>query len=404
MKTILTFCIFIFASINLTVSGQILSEKIEIGEKLTISSKTLNEVRQILIHLPKEYNYSDKKYPVLYVLDGEFFFYQAISAVNFLSECSYIYNNPVPEMIVVGIVNVDRNRDYTPTYAPNQLGSLYYPTSGKAEKFLDFLEKELIPEIDNAYRTQPFKTLAGWSFGGLFTIYTFTNKPELFSAYLAISPSLWWDEDMYVSKFDSIFENYEFLSTKLTITCGTLEGGNIGRSVRDGFVPLMRKKIPDNYQFNFVEIPDEGHSFVPYKAFYDGLISVFSDFPIPFEKVSEGYKSITKYFSEISDNYGYNIKVSEWAYMNLINNLNGKDNHSEAMEIARRYQSDYPNSPWASLLIGSTFEDMGNYEQAKENYELAIKMEKSKPEPDSERIITFILTKELLNEKINKDK
>ncbi len=404
MKTSVTIFLILFTSIRLTLFGQISSEKIVIGEELTFFSKVLNEDRKILVRLPQDYVYSDKRYPVLYVLDGEFFYHQANGAVNFLSECSYIYNNPVPEMIIVGIVNVDRNRDYTPTYAPNQLGSLYYPTSGKADKFLNFLEKELIPVIDKEYRTQPFRALTGWSFGGLFTIYTYVNKPELFSAYLAISPSLWWDEDMYVSKFDSIFENYEFLSTKLTITCGTLEGGNIGRSVRDGFVRLMREKIPDNYQFNFVEIPDEGHSFVPYKAFYDGLISVFSDFPMPFEKVNEGYKSITEYFYDLSDRYGYNIKVSEWAYMSLINNLIGKDNHSGAMEIAGKYQSDYPTSPWAITLIGSTYENIGDYEKAQENYELAIKMEKSKPEPDSERIITFTLMIDLLNEKINKEK
>ena len=404
MKTILTFCIFIFASINLTISGQILSEKIEIGEKLTISSKTLNEVRQILVRLPKDYTYSDKKYPVLYVLDGEFFFHQANSVVNFLSECSYIYNNPIPEMIVVANVNVDRNRDYTPTYAPNQRGNLYYPTSGKADKFLDFLEIELIPEIDNNYRTQPFRTLAGWSFGGLFTIYTFANKPELFSAYLAISPSLWWDEDMYVSKFDSIFKNHQFSNKKLTITCGTLEGGDIGRSVRDGFVPKIRKRIPDDFQFSFVEIPDEGHTFVPYKALYDGLASVFSDFPMPFERVNQGYDSISKYFSELSEKYGYEIKVSEWAYMNLINNLNGKDKHTEAMGIAKQYQSDYPNSPWAILLIGRTFEHMGDFDMAKENYELAIITEKSKPEPDSERIISYTIRLNLLIEKQKENK
>ena len=183
MKTYITIFILIF--IQLRLSGQIPSEIIVIGERITISSKILNEDRQILVRLPQDYEYSAKKFPVLYVLDGEFFFYQAIGAVQFLSECSYIYNNPIPEMIIVAIINIDRNRDYTPTYAPNQLGSLYYPTSGKADKFLEFLEKELIPEIDIRYRTQSFRALAGWSFGGLFTVHTFINNPELFSAYLA---------------------------------------------------------------------------------------------------------------------------------------------------------------------------------------------------------------------------
>jgi predicted alpha/beta superfamily hydrolase len=398
MKTIVT--IFVLICLQLRLSGQIPSKKIIIGEKITISSEILNEDRQILIHLPKDYEYSDKKFPVLYVLDGEFFFYQAIGAVQFLSECSYIYNNPIPEMIIVAVINVDRNRDYTPTFAPNQLGRLYYPTSGKADIFLEFVERELIPVIDRKYRSQPFRTLAGWSFGGLFTVHTFALKPRLFSAYLAISPSLWWDKDLYVSKYDSIFANFKYPPKKFTITCGTLEGGDIGRSVRDGFVHIMKNRIPDGYQFNFVEIPDQGHSFVPYKAFYDGLVSVFSDYPMPFKKVNEGYESITKYFSELSKKYGYEIKVSEWAYMNLINDLNGKDKHKEALDIANLYQIDYPQSAWAILFIGETFEHMNNYTKAKEYYELAIKTEKAKPTPDSERIVTFTIKLNLLKEKL----
>jgi hypothetical protein len=398
MKTIRAILIVTITFIGFILNGQIHSEKIEIGDRLMISSKILNEDRQILIRLPRDYHNSDKRYPVLYVLDGEFFFYQAISAVDFLSECSYIYNNPMPEMIVAGIVNVDRNRDYTPTYAPNQLGSLYYPTSGKADLFLKFFEKELIPEIDNKYRTQPFRALAGWSFGGLFTIHAYTNKPELFSAYLAISPSLWWDKDLYVSKFDSIYKNFQFRDKKLTITWGSLEGGNIGRTVKNGFVPIMEKMIPEKYLFNFVVIPDEDHSFVPYKAFYDGLISVFSDYPLPFEKISKGYESIAKYYTELSERYGYKIKISEWAYMNLIRDLNSKKRYTEALEMAKQYQHDYPESPWAVSLKGNTSEKMGDYKKAKEYYELAITIEKSKPQPDSERIITFTNQLNLLSE------
>jgi predicted alpha/beta superfamily hydrolase len=76
-------------------------------------------------------------------------------------------------MIIIGIINVDRNRDYTPTYAPNQKGGLEFPTSGKAEKFLEYLKSELFPYIESNYKTQPYRILAGWSLGGLFTVYTF---------------------------------------------------------------------------------------------------------------------------------------------------------------------------------------------------------------------------------------
>jgi len=203
---------------------------------------------------------------------------------------------------------------------------------------------------------------------------------------------------------EKVWSSTEALSPKqLPKSLFIIGGGSIGRSVKDGFVPLMKKKMPNDYQFNYVEIPDEGHSFVPYKAFYEGLISVFSDYPMPFEKINKGMESIKKYFSELSRKYDYKIKVSEWAYMNLINNLNGKDKHTEAMEVAKQYQSDYPQSSWGILFIGRTYEHMGNYIKAKEKYEQAIFVEKSKPEPDSERIISFTYRLNLLQDKLNKD-
>jgi len=377
-------------------------EKIIIGEKIVIHSDILNEDRTILIRFPKDYEESKAKYPVLYVLDGEFFFQQAIGAVNFLSDCGYIYNNPIPQMIVVGIVNVDRNRDYTPTYAPEQLENLRYPTSGKADKFTRFLSSELIPYIDSKYNAQPYRILAGWSFGGLFTVHTFFENPDLFSAYLAISPSLWWDKDMYVARTDSILSNHKVLSKKLTVTTGTLEGGSIGRSVRDGFVPIMKEKLDPGFPFNFIEIPDEGHSLVPYKAIYEGLISLFSDWRMPFEKISEGLQAVESFYKSLSEKYGYEIKMTEWAYMNLINSLIGEQKFNEALKITKQYVMDYPKSSWTQLYLGRVYECLNDYDSAKNYYQKAIEFEKSNPEPDSERIVTFTINLDDIEKKIKK--
>lgn len=75
-----------------------------------------------------------------------------------------------------------------------------FPTSGQADRFLDFLEKELIPHIDRNYRTYPHRIIAGWSFGGLLATHALIHRPEIFDAYLAISPSLWWDEELLLAE------------------------------------------------------------------------------------------------------------------------------------------------------------------------------------------------------------
>ncbi len=169
----------IFLTIQLLCYAQVKIEKIIVGNKVEFHSKVLDEDRKILIKLPADYNKFKQKYPVLYLLDGEFFFLQATSAVQYLSELGYIRNQPISQMIVVGIVNIDRNRDYTPTYAPKQKGGLEFPTSGKAEKFLEYLKSELFPYIESNYRTQPYRILTGWSLGGLFAVYTFFGTSGL---------------------------------------------------------------------------------------------------------------------------------------------------------------------------------------------------------------------------------
>ncbi len=137
--------------------------KITIGERVRIHSKILNENRSILVYQPGEYLVkSYNRYPVLYLLDGTMQFNYAAAIVKYLSEM-----NRIPKMIVVGIENVDRTRDYTP-YTKTVEEQESYPTSGAADKFSLFIQKELVPFIDSLYRTQNYNILSGWSFGGLF--------------------------------------------------------------------------------------------------------------------------------------------------------------------------------------------------------------------------------------------
>lgn len=407
LKRILPFFLYkvlllvLFFSPVITLS-QVKSGKIIIGEKITIYSKVLNENRTILIRIPKDYDKSGKKYPVMYLLDGEFFFQQASAAVNFLSECGYIKNKPVPEMIVVGIVNVDRNRDYTPTYAPEQLRVLRYPTSGKSEKFLEHLVSEVFPLIESKYRTQPFRLLSGWSFGGLFAVTTFFEHPECFSAYLAISPSLWWDEDMYLKKAESFLERRQITDKPLTVTLGALEGGNMDRSVRQGFVPLLKKWSVSDRTFKYIEIPGEGHSYVPYKALYEGLLSIFSDWIIPNDLLGREFEEIASFYNNLSEKYGYQIEIPESTYSGHANILSQNGKKEEALQTAKEYVKKYPQSSYAYFCLGERYYSIEKYKEAKKCFEKALETENSQDEPDSEKIVVYKIRLQDVKEEINK--
>jgi predicted alpha/beta superfamily hydrolase len=379
--------------------AQIKTEKIIIGQKIEFHSMVLNENRKILIRLPEGYSDSKRKYPVMYLLDGEFFFLQASSAVQYLSELGYIRNQPVAQMIVVGIVNVDRNRDYTPTYAPKQKGGLEFPTSGGAEKFLAFLKTELFPYVESNYRTQPYRILSGWSLGGLFTVYTYLKQPDYFSAYLAISPSLWWDNDLFVKRAKSYIEQKKISNKKITVTVGTLEGGDIGRSVRDRFIPLMVNKFGKESNFKSIEIPNEVHNYVFYKALYEGLKLLYSDWQLPADSLKNGIKAIDSFYRELSRKYGYTIDVPESAYSNLANYVYNQVSSEAAIEICKLYVKAYPQSSFAYYRLGRFNHLMGRLKDAKLNYQKAIQLEKNTSNPDSERMVTY----EINLKKVEKD-
>jgi predicted alpha/beta superfamily hydrolase len=372
-----------------TASGQVKTETITLGEKIQLYSSQLKEERTVLVRLPRDYENSDQLYPVLYVLDGEFFFLQASSAVNYLSELGYITNQRIPQMIVVGIVNVDRNRDYTPSYAPKQLKRLEFPTSGKADRFLAFMKTELVPYIESHYRTQPYRILTGWSLGGLFTVYAYLEYPDLFSAYLAVSPSLWWDEDLFVKKTASSLKQGKMSGKRITVTLGALEGGDMDRSVRRGFIPLMKRVSEKQIQFDFIEIPGEGHNYVSYKALYEGLKSIYSDWQMPSGVLKKGMAGIESFYRNLSTKYGYTIPVPESAYSQLANYVYNQVSTEAAIDVSKQYVDAYPQSSYAYYRLGRFNHLKGDFDAARKCYEKAIELESKTSRPDSERLIMY---------------
>ena len=117
----------------------------------------------------------------------------------------------LPHMILVGISNqTNRTRDLTTSEIEMRRGSSMQQETGGADKFTEFIEKELIPYIDNLYPTAPYRTLIGHSYAGLFTINALINHSHLFNNYIAIDPSLWWDDQVILKKAVTVFSESKF--------------------------------------------------------------------------------------------------------------------------------------------------------------------------------------------------
>jgi len=356
------------------------TEQVILGTKYTIHSEILGDDRSFIVTVPEGYESTKLSYPVLYILDAEYFYYQAHGALHFLSECGFNRNRPVPQMILVGVLDGDRNRDFTPTHAPVQ-GPLRFPTSGEAATYLQHVEKELRPFIDAKFRTSG-NILAGWSLGGLFTFFTFLEKPDLFAAYIAISPSLWWNDQEPLGWADERIKEGAQFEQRLVITQGSLEGGDIGSSVKNGIVRLLKKKKTKGWEY--VEIPGVSHNYVPYKALYEGLQAAFPDFAVPQGELVEGLAAIKEHYRKLSTRYGYTLDVPNSVYAALVRTWFNSRDPEEILPVTAEWTTVYPHSALAWYFHGLVHQISNDPDRARLCFEEALELEKARMMPDSE--------------------
>ena len=204
-------------------------------------------------------------YHTVYVLDGSANedFPHIAGLVQFLNMYQLM-----PNSIVVGIANVDRKRDFT---YPSQsaLDQKEFPTSGKSEKFISFIEKELQPFIDSEYRTTEMKTIIGQSLGGLLATEILFKEPELFDNYIIVSPSLWWDDEKLLDENPKTYH-----SKKSIYIAGGKEGEVMERTAKELYDKLNKSK-EQNTDLIYKFLEDKTHGDALHIAVYNAFENIF---------------------------------------------------------------------------------------------------------------------------------
>ena len=345
--------------------------RIVIGERVTLQSKVLQEERTILIHRPANYNYFQTRYPVLYILDGNFHFHHVTGITRYLSQ-----QRLIPQMMVVAVPNTNRDRDLLPTHMP------HIPASGGGDKFLKFIGTELIPFVDNNYRTHPYRVLVGHSFGGLFAVYTLLTKPELFDAYIAISPSLHWDDLLVLKKAVNLFKRKLSFKKFLYMTMGH-ETNDMLVSIKN-FCKILKKKAPPGLKWHYTFMKNEDHGSTPHRSIYDGLEALYPGWRLPQKRFLAGLKSIEKHYKGLSKKYGYDIPIPEYELNRLGYTLLGRKEIKKALDIFKHNVELYPGSPNVYDSLGEAYENANHLEEAKKNYEMAFRKANEVAYPNSE--------------------
>lgn len=225
-----------------------------LGSTFDLSSRAEAEVRHITVWLPPSYGDGKQRYPVLYLLDGGE--RQDLLPVVGLAALAGL-NGVTDEIIVVGIESGPglRLRDFT---TPSEIERKEFPTSGRAALFRRFLAEDLLPAISARYRTSGETAVMGESLAGYFVLDTALRQPELFSTYIAVSPSIWWDDQSLTRQAAGLLKARPWPPGRRLYLSQANEGAMVAGAM-DRLLAALRADGPPDLAWTFRSFPDERH-------------------------------------------------------------------------------------------------------------------------------------------------
>lgn len=382
-----SFAVLALLFLSFSAFAQKTNSNIVIGTVDTITSGILGEKRVVYVHVPSSGDTS-QRYPVLYLFDGEDHFLSAVAITEQLS-------GVLPPMIVVGITNNFREHDLTPTHVqPSSIVSADDARqSGGGEHFFDFIAQELIPYINSHYPAASYRILSGHSLGGLMVIDALFNHTDLFNAYIAIDPSLWWDNQNWIKPYESSLPARSFKNVSLFIAAANNIPANMDtttvmkdtsdltvltRSVLQ-FVHNLRNGKPDGLRWGYQFYPDERHGTVELNAEYNALRYLFDYYSFS-TRIFAGHPDwdvdsvLEAHYRLVSAKLGYKVLPSESMINNLAYSCLGQHNLGEAYNLFKRNTENHPKSSNAWDSLGDYYDAVGEKQNAINAYSRSLSL------------------------------
>jgi hypothetical protein len=237
---------------------------LQFGTSVVMHSKVLNEDRRLNVYVPPDYAKGAAKFPVIYLLDGSATedYFHAASLFDFLATYGVM-----PPSIVVGVANVDRQRDFTrPSRSAEDRKAA--PTSGGADAFVKFVSDDLEPYVDAHYRTSGHRTIVGQSLGGLVAAQVLLERPELFDDYVIVSPSLWWDTEALLKSAPASLHAHHANGRRVYLSVA--DEPSEMKTDAEALVGDMKQLRPDIKVF-YEYLPHETHATSLHISLYDAM-------------------------------------------------------------------------------------------------------------------------------------
>lgn len=343
--------------------AQVEGTDVVIGQSLPLTSKVLNREVNVLVYVPDGYDASTTSYPVLYDLNSFYFTYDC-GTVELLSRIT-----DIPNMIVVGVPPLERG------YVPIPFEERGENPAG-ADLSIKFFKEELIPFVEKNYRTNAFRILYGHSVGGLFTMYTLFNHPDLFTAYVAGSPWFQTNDQYWLKNIEKMAKERNLEDKFLFMTVGKGEAELTLDTYRE-LEKWMKGKSITALTWKSAWIEGDHGSMVG-RNIYDGLLFFFSDWKMSFTELRDAdLETIDKHIKANIAKWGrYGFDESSVIPERSLNSLGyyllNQKEYDKAIEIFSYNIKRFPKSFNAHDSLGEAYMTMGDKEKAIKYYKLAV--------------------------------
>lgn len=334
----------------------------KIGSKDSIYSEVLHEQSDVWVHLPDGGNINPNlKYPVVYILDG------SIQMSPLTTVYENYWGNYLPKMILVGISNrTNRTRDLTTSKVENP-----NMETGGAEKFTEFIEKELIPFVEDKYPVSTYRTLIGHSYAGLFAVNTLVNHPSLFANYIAIDPSMDWDNQKLLKEAMTKLETEKFDGKSLFVSLASpLDREDENATIEDvlksnsenslvsrsklQFINAAEKEAKNNHlNISWKYYPEDIHGTVPLPSILDGMKWLFEWYQLKdaavYNNPGTPVEVLKKHLDEraeiLSTHFGYPAPPADEEMLNMVGYMYMEMEQTDKAKLFFETQTKY--YPWS---------------------------------------------------------
>ena len=330
------------------------------GNKTTsivLESEILGERREILVSLPDSYDKAKTDYTILVTTDAELIHEFAYGTSLYFSR-----QGVAPELIVVGIVNTDRERN------------LFY----EVDDFTSFLENELIPLVGDRYRTNGLRVLFGFSSGTVPVDKLLFSNSDLFSLYIA---SGWGMSDSGYKRLSESLGQLEFSGQRVFLST---EGNTIRRKNVEKLLADLDRIRPETLDWKGQIYEDKDHGDVMTRGLHDGLEYLFSDWTIPTELAEKGLSGLEAHERSLHESLASPVRLQSETLASAAFDLFHADEDRHAPAVRSLLEEAVRRKPWSAEMLAYLayaqwqFHD---YDDARSNILRAIELAKETSDP-----------------------